>query len=250
MEFARPLLSIRLPACYLDGASWRARIRSRVHHSRSHLTPDQGLDLTKILLIRHGHVEGIRPARFRGRADLTLTSRGVAEAQAVAQRISSAWQPLKAYVSPMKRCIETGGAIAKACGIEAQVIDELNDMDYGAWQWRTYEETRETDPRLFHGWFTAPQFVRFPNGESLQDLVARSADALRLILERHANDVVVLVSHDSVNRALLLQLLDQPLSAYWRLVQDPCCINEIDVTGGQIHVRRFNETRHLDGLRA
>jgi hypothetical protein len=28
--------------------------------------------MTKILLIRHGHVEGIRPPRFRGRADLPL----------------------------------------------------------------------------------------------------------------------------------------------------------------------------------
>jgi phosphoserine phosphatase len=205
--------------------------------------------LTKILLVRHGHVEGISPVRFRGRADLALTSRGVAEAQAVAQRILSVWQPLKVYASPMKRCIETGGAIAKACSIEAGVIEELNDIDYGVWQWRTYEETKEIDPRLFHAWFTTPQFVRFPSGESLQDLVARSADALRLVLDRHANDTIVLVSHDSVNRALLIQLLDQPLSAYWRVVQDPCCINEIDVVGERIHVKRINETRHLDGLR-
>jgi phosphoserine phosphatase len=59
----------------------------------------------------------------------------------------------------------------------------------------------------------------------------------------------VLVSHDSVNRALLLQLLDQPISVYWRLAQDPCCINEIDVAGEHIYVRRINETRHLDSPR-
>jgi probable phosphoglycerate mutase len=204
--------------------------------------------LTKILLIRHGHVEGISPERFRGRADLPLTGRGVAEAQAVAQRIASAWQPLKVYASPMRRCIETGGAIAKACGVEAQVIEQLNDIDYGAWQSRSYEEIKEADPQFFSAWFTAPHLVRFPNGESLQDLVARSADALRFVLTRHIDDTVVLVSHDSVNRALLLQLLDQPLSAYWRLAQDPCCINEIDVLGGRILVLRTNETRHLDGL--
>jgi phosphoserine phosphatase len=74
--------------------------------------------------------------------------------------------------------------------------------------------------------------MRFPNGESLQDSVARSADALRLAIGRHPDDTVVLVAHDSVNRTTLLQLLDQPLSAYWRLAQEPCCINEIDVAGG------------------
>jgi broad specificity phosphatase PhoE len=32
--------------------------------------------MTKILLVRHGHVEGISPERFRGRANLPLTARG------------------------------------------------------------------------------------------------------------------------------------------------------------------------------
>jgi probable phosphoglycerate mutase len=49
-----------------------------------------------------------------------------------------------------------------------------------------------------------------------------------------------------VNRALLMQLIDQPLSAYWRIAQSPCCLNEIDVTDGKISVQRINETGHLE----
>ena len=64
--------------------------------------------------------------------------------------------------------------------------------------------------------------------------MARAANALRLVLARHPDDTIVLVGHDSVNRALLLELLDQPLSAYWRIAQSPCCLNEIDVTDGKI----------------
>jgi broad specificity phosphatase PhoE len=48
---------------------------------------------------------------------------------------------------------------------------------------------------------------------------------------RHPDDAVVLVGHDSVNRVLLLELLDLPLSTYWRVEQNPCCINEIDIAG-------------------
>jgi phosphoserine phosphatase len=204
--------------------------------------------LTKILLVRHGHVEGIKPERFRGRAELPLTDRGLAEAEAVARCIASMWQPVKVYTSPMQRCVETGRAIAKACGIESEAIDQLNDIDYGAWQFRSYEEIEKADPELFAAWFATPHLVRFPNGESLQDIVARTADALRLVLNRHVDDRVVLVGHTSVNRALLVQLVDQPLSAYWRLAQAPCCINEIDVNGGRITVVRINETQHLDNL--
>lgn len=204
--------------------------------------------MAKIILIRHGHVEGIKPERFRGRVDLALTDRGRAEAQAVAKRVASVWLPARIYVSPMRRCAETGGAIAKACGVEVVTMDDLNDIDYGAWQWRSYKDVAEAEPQLFAAWFATPHLVRFKNGESLQDLAARTADALRLVLRDHRHETIVLVGHDSVNRALLLQLLDQPLTSYRRLAQDTCCINEIDVVDGDIQIGRINETCHLDDL--
>jgi len=204
--------------------------------------------VTKILLIRHGHVEGIEPERFRGRADLPLTRRGMAEARAVAARVASGWKPVKVYTSPLARCVATGAAIADACGAASAIIDDLVDRDYGARQWKTGQEAEAEDPRLYAAWRMSPHLVRFPSGESLQDLAARTADVLRLALARHPADTIVLVGHDSVNRALLLQLLDQPLSSYWRLAQTPCCINEIDVVDGWARVGRINETHHLDGI--
>lgn len=80
--------------------------------------------------------------------------------------------------------------------------------------------------------------------------MARTADALRSVIGRHPGptETVVLVGHDSVNRALLLQLLDRPLSAYWRLAQHPCAINEIDIAGGQVCVLRINDTSHLESV--
>ena len=75
--------------------------------------------------------------------------------------------------------------------------------------------------------------------------MSRTANALRHILERHAEDSVVVVAHDSVNRALMLQLLDQPLAAYWRLLFEPCGVSEIDIVAGRVQVRRLNETVHL-----
>jgi phosphoserine phosphatase len=206
--------------------------------------------VTKILLIRHGHVEGIKPERFRGRADLPLTALGMAEARAVAARVASGWRPVRVYTSPLARGVVTGGEIAKACNVPAEILDGLADIDYGAWQWKTHEEAAASDPRLYRAWLATPHLVRFPEGDSLQDLVGRTADALRFVLSHHAADTVVLVGHDSVNRALLLQFLDQPLSCYWRIAQSPCCINEIDVVEGRIQVDRINETHHLDGLTA
>ena len=113
----------------------------------------------------------------------------------------------------------------------------MNDIDYGAWQFKTSAEAKALDPTLFAAWFATPHLVRFPNGESLQDVAARVADAMRMVLARHAEETVVLVGHDSVNRVLLLGFLGLPLSAYWRIAQNPCCINEIDIGAERLHTR-------------
>jgi phosphoserine phosphatase len=204
--------------------------------------------MTTILLTRHGHVDGIKPERFRGRAPLDLTAQGRADAAAVAKRIAGGWAPSHIYNSPMGRCVETAATIARACGIAAETCDDLNDIDYGGWQFKTFELAKQEDPVLFAKWFAAPQLVRFPGGESLQDLAARCANALRMVLARHPDEIVVLVGHDSVNRALLLQCLGLPLSAYWRFAQDPCCLNEIDIGGPDkdVRVKRINETAYLE----
>lgn len=202
--------------------------------------------MTRILLTRHGHVEGIHPARFRGRAELALTAEGLAQADALARRIARQWKPVAVYTSPLQRCVVTGGRIAAACGIAASVDEGMGDIDYGQWQMRTHAEVEKESPQAWHLWRQAPHLVRFPGGESLQDVVARTSNALRMVLARHPADTVVLVGHDSVNRALLLQLLDQPLSAYWRLAQDPCTLNEVEVSAaGEVRVGCINDTSHL-----
>lgn len=206
--------------------------------------------MTSLILIRHGHVEGIYPERFRGRAELPLSPLGERQAQALAERIARRFAPAAMYTSPMARAIATGAPIAQALGLSSTVLSGLHDLDYGQWQGMTHEDVSKQSPELYKAWHDTPHLLRFPNGESLQDLVARTADGLREVLKRHPgkSDVVLLIGHDSVNRVLLLQLLDQPLSAYWRVAQSPCCINQIDIHEGKITISCINDTAHLENL--
>jgi probable phosphoglycerate mutase len=201
--------------------------------------------MTTIVLVRHGHVAGISPPRFRGRHPLSLSEQGYQEATRTAARIRSTWRPAIVLTSPLERCVVTAAAIASACHVRASVAEGLIDLDYGQWQWKTHEEIGRSCPVQYRLWQTAPQLVRFPSGDSLQDIVLRSADVLRYAVEAFPGQTVVLVGHDSVNRALLLQLLDQPLSAYWKLAQDPCCINVAECDDGAVRIQAINDTRHI-----
>jgi phosphoserine phosphatase len=203
---------------------------------------------TKIILTRHGHVDGIAPRRFRGRQDVPLSELGRAQARATAKYVAAVWRPAVVYTSPMQRCVATGAAIAEACAVTSKILPALNDLDYGAWQWKTHDEIRVAFPDQYSRWHKTPHLFRFPGGESLQDLVARAGDALRHVLDEHDERIVVLVGHDSLNRALFTQFLEQPLSAYWRLVFEPCGISEIDFDADTALVRRVNQLSHLDGV--
>ena len=206
--------------------------------------------MTTLILTRHGHVEGIYPERFRGRAELVLSPLGVRQAQALADRISAHYTPVALYTSPMGRCIATAIPISRATNIPSQPLMNLQDLDYGEWQGITHEAAEQQWTVLYERWKERPQLMRFPGGESLQDVVVRTADVVREMLSRYPDDShqVLLVAHDSVNRAILLQLLDQPLSAYWKLEQSPCAISEIVIDKEKIRIRCINDTAHLEGL--
>ena len=79
--------------------------------------------MMRFILVRHGHVEGIEPERFRGRADLSLTKQGEGQAQALAARIAFGWRPTQIYTSPARRCVATAAPIGLQCNKDSSNCD-------------------------------------------------------------------------------------------------------------------------------
>jgi broad specificity phosphatase PhoE len=61
--------------------------------------------------------------------------------------------------------------------------------------------------------------VRFPGGESLEDVRTRAAAALDRILAAHPEGVVLLSGHGHLNRVLLIHLLGWPRERFWEIAQ-------------------------------
>ena len=204
--------------------------------------------MTRIILVRHGHVDWLAPERFRGRAELPLSDLGRRQARAAADFIAASWKLDAVYTSPLGRCRETGAVIAAPYHLELQPIDGLADIDYGEWQGLTRGQAKERWPDETELWFRAPHFAAIPGGETLAAVLSRATAALRDIMRRHPDGTVVLVGHDSINRVLLLFALELPLSRYWHLRQDPCGVNELLFDNGSFMIVAINQTQHLTGL--
>ncbi len=205
---------------------------------------------SSIVLVRHGHVDGIDPPRFRGRTDLPLTLRGVQQAERTRDLLSALAPVAAAYASPLSRCVMTAEIVASSWSLGVTPMPSFVDIDYGDWQGRPYLEVNQADPEGFARWFDAPHLAAIPGGETMPQLVARVRKTMRIILAKHHGETVLLVGHDTVNRVMLLLALDLPLSRFQHLRQDPCAVNLVthnDARGWR--VVSMNEALHLRSLR-
>jgi probable phosphoglycerate mutase len=198
--------------------------------------------MTSILLVRHGHVAGIIPKRFRGRMDLPLSEEGQEQARSAAEFLAMRYQPQAVYSSPLQRCRDSAQALTSRLGMAAPTaVEGLTDTDYGQWQGRLATEVQQQDPARYARWREAPGAVTFPGGESLDGVAARAITALDELAERNVGNTIVVYSHDSVIRTVLLSAVSASLAAYHRLEIDPCSLSEIRYGVAGTEVVRINE---------
>jgi probable phosphoglycerate mutase len=208
----------------------------------------EGTSHTLIILVRHGQTEWNRVERFRGQADVPLNETGLAQAEATARRIAAEWQPVAIYSSPLSRAVKTAEAIARPFGLPVQTHRSLTDINYGQWQGLTPDEARERWPEMVDAWYRIPESAEISGGETLTAVRVRTMEAVRGLATRHPGKTIVLVGHTVVNRAILLGVLGLRGHRFWRLRQDPCAINVLEVDGHEFTLVSMNDTCHLKGM--
>ena len=201
--------------------------------------------MTRIILIRHGQTAWNAEERIRGQVDVPLDPIGVGQAQATAARVAKEWQPVAVYCSPLERAVQTARFIADELGLDVQKVSELNDMNFGTWQGLSYREVRASWPEMARRWMEEPDRVSFPGGESLGVVKERGMTAVQRIIDRHADQHVVIVGHTVLNRVLLCAVLGLTNASHWRIGQDTCAVNVIDWQNGAFYLHCLNDTCHL-----
>jgi len=201
--------------------------------------------MTRIILVRHGETEWNREERFRGRADIPLNAKGVAQAEATASRIAEEWRPVAISCSPLCRAVRTADTIAKHFGFAAELHPGLVDIHYGEWQGLTTAEARERWPDMLRAWYEAPHTARIPGGESLDQVRSRGMATVRALAALHEGGTLVLVGHTVINRLILLGVLGLGNDRFWHLRQDTCSINVFDADEGDFTLVSLNDTCHL-----
>ncbi len=148
-----------------------------------------------LYLIRHGQTQGNLERRYIGATDQPLCPQGRAALE------GKSAPPVDAvYVSPLLRCRETAAALFP--GKQLEVVEDLRECDFGAFENHTYEDLK--DDLSYQAWLGTGGLSAPPGGESRARQQERTVRAFLDIAARHrAEDAVALVVHGGTIMALL-----------------------------------------------
>jgi ribonuclease H / adenosylcobalamin/alpha-ribazole phosphatase len=204
-------------------------------------------DATRLILVRHGETALTKQGRYSGRGDVPLSDQGEAQAMAAAGRVAGLSRDVAAVLSsPLRRCVRTAELIAaETGGVPVTIVDDLIEVDFGAWEGLTFAEVQDGWPREMNAWLESTS-VAPPGGESFQAVAKRVRGALASVVTAYPGEVVVLVSHVSPIKLILRDALAAGDAFLHRLFLDAAGVSMMDVwPDGNIAVRSVNETAHL-----
>ena len=203
--------------------------------------------MTQIILVRHGRTPWNKDKIFRGTVDIPLDEVGKQEASLAGEWLKG--ETIQdAYASPLSRAMDTARAIAQHHGVPVQELPGLIDINYGDWQGVPLAEVKVKYVDLYRQWETAPQTVRFPNGETLDEVRARALAAVDEVMTLNPDKTILLAAHRAVNKVLIAAFLGIDNSHYWRIGQDTTAINRFAGVGNTWHIQLVNDTCHLRSM--
>lgn len=144
-------------------------------------------------LTRHGQTLFNTEDRPQGLCDSPLTETGIEQAKKTGYALRNIWFH-HAYTSPMERCVDTSDLILSGRRMQAEIIDDLHEQDFGI-----YEGT--DDPEMIKAFQNRCLTSDFTVGncESFDHVRSRFLNVLNDIVKKCDNDDnVLVVTHGAV----------------------------------------------------
>lgn len=196
--------------------------------------------MLNVYLLRHGETQyNADGNRYCGRTDIDLTAKGISQAETVYQQLKD--KHIDAvYSSPLNRARYTAEI---ATGNSQVTTDErIIEVDFGMWEGKTKEEFIAEDPSLWEAWMTHPETAKAGGtGETAGQVVERVDSFFNELLKKHANETIVVVGHNGINRLYMAFKLGMELKNYRRIFQENSAITFFELDdNGEILLKKLN----------
>lgn len=188
-------------------------------------------DRRRIFLMRHGSVTYFDDEGRPLRPDtVPLNDQGRAQATAAGKLFAAAGIRFdRVIVSGLKRTVETAERVLAETGHapRIEINAALREVEGGKLSDIPDAELRDAFTGALDG--SVSEDKRFLGGESIGTLLDRVIPEIDALRADKSWDIVLLVLHGGVNRALISYLLTGERKFFGAVAQSPACINAMDV---------------------
>lgn len=179
----------------------------------------------KVHLIRHGAHDDVGKILSGRSARSPLSAAGRAQAQWLAAHFARQGPIAAIHCSPRERARATAEIIGVRIGVPAQVIDALDEVDFGTWTGRSFDDL-EHDPD-WRAWNRRRSEVRPPNGERMAEATARAVGHLDALVQRGGGGTLLCVSHCDIIRGIVAHYLGLGLDRLLAFDVDPGSVSTL-----------------------
>jgi len=170
------------------------------------------VNVTRLVLWRHGVTDWNEQGIFQGRADIPLNERGFVQVAAAAPELASL-HPSAVYVSPLVRARQTAQAYVDITGATVRLDDRLTEIDVGTWVGESLASVKQLDPVAGAEMAAGRDYRRSPTGETMTEVGVRVAACLSDIADANEEQTVLVVSHGGAIRMGIATILGWPYEA-------------------------------------
>ena len=194
--------------------------------------------MTTVFLVRHADHDMVGQG-LAGRLAVPLNAAGHGQAARLAGWFAR--QPVTAvWSSPLRRTLETAEPIARGLGLAVDTDDALLEVDFGAWEGKSFAELDEHP--AWRRWNGARARARAPGGETIAEVQARLCGFINDRCDEAPDGTLVLVSHGDPIRAALAYYLGVPIDLFLRIEVAPASVSVLAIDGWGPRVLCLNQT--------
>jgi broad specificity phosphatase PhoE len=193
--------------------------------------------MTTFFLIRHASCDGLGQTLWGRTPGIRLNEQGRLQAQRLAKRCEG-MKFDKIYSSPLERALETAEPIARAMKLEVRKSDALNEIDFGEWSGKTFEQL-DSDERWRH-FNSCRSTASVPGGESFLEVQNRVVKEIDRLAHEHRDARVAIVSHADPIKAVIGYFAATPIDLIQRFEISPCSVSVITLDEEGPRISRIN----------
>jgi len=198
-----------------------------------------------LYIVRHGETNENLNHVIQGQTDSSLNETGKQQAKNISEKLKNIKFD-NIFSSDLSRAKETADIIAINRQIAIQTTKSLRERNWGRLEGKSTELAHQIEKlkaKLTEN--EKNTYKPHPEIESDEEIISRFITFLREIAVGYKGKTILIVGHGGLNRTILFHFLNMDLNGFWKIKQDNCCLNIIDLNKPASRVSLLNSTCFL-----